>query len=135
MIEGSRAFVVGVTAAVKSARAIESGLPTLLAWPDSSTSQATANDRVDRSIRTAYRTLRLLSRIPGSHWKNTCLFRSVAECVVRREYGVAARVVIGVDSMDGDVVAHSWVEQAGAQPHDSRDMEPLHPARRSAVVG
>jgi hypothetical protein len=68
------------------------------------------------ALRSALLALRLLSRLPGRRWRNTCLFRSVAECLVLRRYGVDARLRIGVgrevDGPDG-IVAHAWVVRPG----------------------
>jgi hypothetical protein len=59
-------------------------------------------------------TLRLLGRLPFLPWRNTCLYRSVAECLVLRRYGVACRVQLGIerDSAAPDSIkAHAWVER------------------------
>lgn len=56
--------------------------------------------------------LRGLARLPGSPWRNTCLYRSVAECLVLRRYGVPATLRIGVKNGDGDIEAHAWVVRA-----------------------
>ena len=112
---------------------IESGLAGMLSWPEPASRRSFAAS-AERPIRIANSTLRVLAKIPGGRWRNTCLFRSVAECAVRREYGVPARVAIGVDSVEGDVVAHAWVEVAGSDERDSRAMKPLHQSRVSAVA-
>lgn len=67
------------------------------------------------ALRTTYRALRLLSAPPRSPWRNTCLYRSVAECLVLRGYGRDARVCIGVRdaSAPGAIVAHAWVACPG----------------------
>lgn len=67
----------------------------------------------DLAIRAAHRTLRYLARMPGNRWRNTCLYRSVAECVLLREHGIAARLCIGIEPQDhsaSGVGAHAWVE-------------------------
>ena len=59
-------------------------------------------------------TLRLLSQLPILPWRNTCLYRSVAECLILRRYGIACRVQLGVerDSAAPDAInAHAWVER------------------------
>lgn len=43
------------------------------------------------AVGTSRFTLRLLGRLPFPAWRNTCLYRSVAECLVLRRYGVACR--------------------------------------------
>jgi hypothetical protein len=65
--------------------------------------------------------LRVLHRVPGGRWRNTCLYRSVAECLVLRGYGEDARLRIGVGSEASAIVAHAWVvrgdqEDAAADP-------------------
>jgi hypothetical protein len=67
------------------------------------------------AVRAALLTLRLLGRAPASPWRNTCLYRSIAECLVLRAYGVDARVRIGVGTEASEVIAHAWVVR-GDQP-------------------
>jgi hypothetical protein len=60
----------------------------------------------------AFRGVRLLAAVPGLPWKNTCLYRSVAECLALRSFGVPAVVRIGVrggGEGETEVVAHAWV--------------------------
>jgi hypothetical protein len=67
-------------------------------------------------VRIAWLVLRVLSRLPFSPWRNTCLFRSIARCRCLRAHGVAACVRLGVRSDAGGeqpVAAHAWVEIAG----------------------
>lgn len=63
--------------------------------------------------RAARGAVKALAAVPGSPWKNTCLYRSVAECLALRRYGVPAVVRIGVRAGDrpGDtpILAHAWV--------------------------
>ena len=81
-----------------------------------------------RAIRAALLTLRVLARVPGSPWRNTCLYRSIAECLVLREHGVDARLRIGVGAEAGGVVAHAWVVR-GDQP--DADADPTAAALRA----
>lgn len=56
--------------------------------------------------------VRLLAVLPRSPWRNTCLYRSVAECLALRRYGVPAVVRIGVRSGgegEDPILAHAWV--------------------------
>jgi hypothetical protein len=55
--------------------------------------------------------VKVLGHVPGLPWKSTCLYRSVAECLVLRRYGVPAVVRIGVksDPGSGRILAHAWV--------------------------
>lgn len=63
------------------------------------------------AVRAALVTVKVLGSIPGLPWKRTCLYRSVAECLVLRRYGVPAVVRIGVKSGpgSGQILAHAWV--------------------------
>jgi hypothetical protein len=82
---------------------------TLLAPPSASTPGAAPARGAVRAARTA---VRVLSAVPGSPWRDTCLYRSVAECLVLRRYGAPAVVRIGVRSDDqaaGAIIAHAWV--------------------------
>jgi hypothetical protein len=76
------------------------------------------------ALRAARLTLRVLGRVPLLPWRNTCLYRSVAECLVLRRFGIACRLRLGVRHA-GDVStaieAHAWVEWSG-QP----DQDPAH---------
>lgn len=84
-----------------------------------------------RPIRWANGALRRLGPvpIPGRPWRNTCLYRSAAACLILRRRGYAARVVLGVrgepESVAGSdrrVAAHAWVDVAGmATPGEQRE--------------
>jgi hypothetical protein len=69
--------------------------------------------------------LRVLARLPGSPWRNTCLYRSVAECLVLRRYGVPAMLRIGVKNGAGEIEAHAWVVRADRPGQDPGDHQPL----------
>ena len=105
-----RSLAEGVRVALATPSHIDHSLPELLE-PVQPTTRGESDPAL--AIRTAHRTLRYLARIPGSRWRNTCLYRSVAECVLLREHGIAARLCIGVEHQDGSapgVGAHAWVE-------------------------
>ena len=64
------------------------------------------------ALRAADLSLRQLARLPRSLWRNTCLYRSVAECLVLRYHGIPAVVRIGVRKdrlQSGAIAAHAWV--------------------------
>lgn len=116
MIRTAGGVAAGVRAALASSRWIEGrGLAELLRAP------APARERPvpRRATGAALLLLRVLARVPGGRWRNTCLFRSVAECLVLRRYGVPAVVKIGVRSGEGDIEAHAWVVRADRGPQDS----------------
>ncbi|HEX7050414.1 MAG TPA: lasso peptide biosynthesis B2 protein [Longimicrobiales bacterium] len=70
------------------------------------------------AVRTAHRALRVLSRLPLSPWRNTCLYRSVAGCLAVRRLGGAATLRLGArrDPETGEVVAHAWLEGYPDEP-------------------
>ncbi len=73
-----------------------------------------------RAVAAALRAVALLARLPGSPWRNTCLYRAVASCLVLRGYGVDARLRIGVGTEGAEVTAHAWVVR-GDQPDADAD--------------
>ena len=69
--------------------------------------------------RAADRVVRVLSWLPLSPWRSTCLYRSVAVCLALRRSGVAARLRLGASSaerVDGPPRAHAWVEDEQGRP-------------------
>jgi hypothetical protein len=72
------------------------------------------------AVETAILAIRVLGRVPGGRWRNTCLYRAVAECLVLRGYGVDARLRIGVGTEGAEVIAHAWVVR-GDQPDAAAD--------------
>ncbi len=101
----------GALAAYRTAAWIESPrFAELLDLP--ADSPAVPRPEPQGALRTARRTLRLLARIPGHRWRSSCLYESVAECLVLRQAGVPAAVCIGVKrGADGKpgIEAHAWV--------------------------
>lgn len=68
------------------------------------------------ALRAARRMLRILARARLPWWRNTCLYRAVAECLVLRHYGIPSRVRLGV-ARPGDgfpIAAHAWVAHGTA---------------------
>ena len=70
--------------------------------------------RAALAVRAAHLTLRWLSRAAFPVWRNTCLYRAVAECLVLRRYGIPCRLELGVAHQDprGRITAHAWVVRA-----------------------
>lgn len=62
------------------------------------------------ALRAAHRMLRILARARLPWWRNTCLYRAVAECLVLRYYGIPSRVRLGVarPGDDSPIQAHAW---------------------------
>jgi hypothetical protein len=113
-----RSLAQGVRVALATPSYIERRLPELM---ERSHPQARIALDPAAAIKAAHRALRVLARIPGSPWRNTCLYRSVAECVLLRAYGVPARLCIGVERQPASapgVAAHAWVES------DAEDLVP-----------
>jgi Transglutaminase-like superfamily len=106
-----RAAWIGSRAALQSAHWIASPrFSELLTLPAGA--RAVPEPEPTGALRAARRALRLLSRIPGGRWRTSCLFESVAECLVLRRAGVPAAVCIGVKrGADGKpgIEAHAWV--------------------------
>jgi hypothetical protein len=82
-----------------------------------------------RVIGAAMYGVKLLAAVPGSPWRNTCLYRSVAECLALRHYGIPAVVRIGVRAGgEGEtpIVAHAWVvRDPAAEPAPPDRMNPF----------
>jgi len=111
-----------VRAALESPRWIDGPrLSELLREPDGAT-----GGRLPRgAIGAAFLLLRVLGKLPGGRWRNTCLYRSVAECLVLRRYGIAATLRIGVRSAEG-IEAHAWVVRPDRPvPGHAHGHEPL----------
>jgi hypothetical protein len=82
------------------------------------------------AARAARGAVKVLAAVPGSPWRNTCLYRSVAECLALRRYGVPAVVRIGVRAADGPgpqpILAHAWVvTDPAAEPAPPDRMQPF----------
>lgn len=82
-----------------------------------------------RVVGAALTLVRVLSAVPGSPWKNTCLYRSVAHCLALRRYGIPAVIRIGVRGGEGSetpIVAHAWVvADPAAEPPPPDRMNPF----------
>ena len=96
-------------------------LAELLRAPASSRPGAAAPPK---SVGAAWYLLSLLARLPRSPWRNTCLYRSVSECLVLRRFGVPAVVRVGVRSEEGDIAAHAWVVRADAEGGEASTPSP-----------
>lgn len=89
--------------------------------------------RLAAAIAAASTSLRVLARLPRSPWRDTCLYRSVATCLLCWRYGLPARLVLGVRRGGGDdpVEAHAWVAGRGRYS-DAIPLQPLRASRESA---
>jgi len=117
---------IGISAAVRSPRWIEGPhLDQLMRDPERPVLVSRNPALASKASAIA---LRLLARLPLTPWHNTCLYRSVAECIALRRCGIAARLRLGVahgpEAM-GAITAHAWVERPSGDGAD-RDYVPLH---------
>lgn len=87
-------------------------LPLLLAVPELPDGR-TVTEPSAETIRAARGILRRLERVPGGRWRGTCLYRSAAEVLLRRDAGQPARLQLGVQLAGQEVGAHAWVECEG----------------------
>lgn len=110
-------ILAGFRSAVDTPVAIESELDRLLTAPPTDAGAGPhADGHPEHPLKAARFALRLLSRLPGGRWRNTCLYRSVAECLTLRKLGVPARVCLGVEKEEAlrSIAAHAWIEILGA---------------------
>jgi hypothetical protein len=110
-----RALSAGVRGAWRAPGVIASGLGALIAAPTAANSSARVGAVVDATLasRAAHAAARRFARLSPARWRNSCLYRSVAECLALRALDLPARVVIGVGASADDVIAHAWVECDG----------------------
>ena len=114
MFAATRPMLLGTSAAWRAPSVMDGALAELLApAPPASVRAHTAD--AHRAVTMSHRALGTFARILPARWRSTCLYRSVAECLVLRALGHPARVVIGVGTDEGSVgvMAHAWVECDG----------------------
>jgi len=122
MLRRARAVARGVAAALQSPLWLGRGkLRRLIGEPDPihliDLIRATHAERAGQALRAAHLTLRLLDRVAFPVWRNTCLYRAVAECLVLRHYGISCRLELGVGNHNasGRITAHAWVVRADGE--------------------
>jgi hypothetical protein len=113
--------LAGVSAAWRAPLVIEQSMGELLAPPRPAARRAPRRETM-RAVTVSRFVLHRLSRLRPARWRWTCLYRSVAECLVLRTLGYPARVVIGVGANDDalGVKAHAWVECEGIECMSTR---------------
>ncbi len=120
MLRHPKAAYVGVAAALRTPGWISgSKLRTALNAEVINDASAERDASLEAALRIANGTLRQLSRTHTA-WKNTCLYRSMAQYLVLREYDRSAAIRIGVSGApahtdDRGVAAHSWVVYHGPE--------------------
>ena len=121
MLRHPRSALVGIGAALR-APAWVSGpklRSALTAEPGDGLSPRDPDPSLEVALRVANGAVRHLART-NTAWKNTCLYRSMAQYLVLRDFGRSAAVRIGVQGAPGhrdetDVSAHSWVVYDGPE--------------------
>lgn len=112
---GARSVYVGMSAALRaplwvSGRRLRSALEAD-ATPDSTALQADPD--LELALRIANAAVRHLSKTRTS-WRNTCLYRSMAQYLVLKDFGKSAAIRIGVQDPH-EMKAHSWVIYHGPE--------------------
>lgn len=121
MIRHPRSALVGIGAALR-APAWVSGPKLRLALtadPGTVPLPGEPDPSLEVALRVANGAVRHLSRT-NTAWKNTCLYRSMAQYLVLRDFGRNAAIRIGVQGApdhrdEKDVSAHSWVVYNGPE--------------------
>lgn len=114
-----RQAAIGISAALRTPFWLHDRLGQLL---DGRSPSAVCVGDAGNALRFANATLRILARLPLLPYRNTCLYRSVAECLVLLRVGIPCRLQIGVRRNDGsiaEVEAHAWVERIGEPTTES----------------
>ena len=113
MLARAVSAAAGVAAALRSPLWLRRGkLVQLISEPDPAPTRH--GDQARHAVRAAHGTLRLLGRAAFPVWRNSCLYRAVAECLVLRRYGIPCRLELGIGKHDepGRIKAHAWVVRA-----------------------
>ena len=120
-----RAVTIGMRCAWTTPDVIARDLAPLLERPAEAPTASDSDSAL--AVRAAHASLVRLARVDGTRWRNSCLYRSVAECLVLRAFGLPAYVVIGVGTAaaTSDVIAHAWVECEGVRCMSTRGQAEL----------
>ena len=128
-------FAVGVWAALVTPLYLRGDRLAKLRAPVSpGNASASDNPGAERAVRIALGLIRRLGVLRLPAWRNTCLYRSVAECLALRAHGVGARVMLGVRNANpphGPIEAHAWVSVGDAAQPDG--YSPLESADARAM--
>jgi hypothetical protein len=121
MIRYPRSALVGIGAALRAPAWVSGPKLRLALTADPGTAPLPGEPDVslEVALRVANGAVRQLSRT-NTAWKNTCLYRSMAQYLVLRDFGRSAAIRIGVQGApdhrdDKDVSAHSWVVYNGPE--------------------
>lgn len=113
-----RQAAIGISAALRTPFWLHDRLGQLL---DGRSPTAVGVADAGDALRFANATLRILARLPPLPYRNTCLYRSVAECLVLLRVGIPCRLQIGVrrnGAAQEELEAHAWVERDGEATTD-----------------
>src|SRR4051812_24641235 len=117
-VAGARSFYVGLRAALRaplwvSGANLRSALEAEAA-PDRRT--LLADQELVLALMVANGALRHLSKTHTA-WRNTCLYRSMAQYLVLKDFGKSAAIRIGVQGAEDETTlnAHSWVIYHGPE--------------------
>ncbi len=126
---GPRAVGAGLRAALEAPFWVDRRLAQLLELPPSGRPHDAA-----AALRVARGALHRLARLQrlGGPWRDTCLQRSVAACLVFRRHGAQAVLKVGARAATDVITAHAWVEDADGRvlaesPLDYTTLRPLAP--------
>ena len=114
---GARSIYVGLRAALRAPRWVSGArLRSALeaeAAPD--TRSLLVNDELVLALRVASGAVRQLAKTHTA-WRDTCLYRSMAQYLVLKNFGKSAAIRIGVQSPnEAELKAHSWVIYHGPE--------------------
>ena len=127
MIARIRAALVGMMSSLIAPFWLSSKrLESLTREPPYSNDDVRAEDRVDELKFARRISDRMLAALPRPLWRTSCLYRSIAECLTLRSYGVPATVVMGVRRAGEKVQAHAWVAVRGV-PFPASAASVVHP--------
>lgn len=121
MIRHPRSALVGIGAALRAPAWVSGSKlrSALTADPGTAPLPGDPDPSLEVALRVANGAVRQLSRT-NTAWKNTCLYRSMAQYLVLRDFGRSAAIRIGVQGApdhrdEKDVSAHSWVVYNGPE--------------------
>jgi hypothetical protein len=117
-VAGARSLFIGVRAAVRSPLWVEGDrFRSALEADVDETISASVDPDLVLALKIANGAIRHLSRTRTA-WKNTCLYRSMAQYLVLRDFGKSAAIRVGVQGPESEarIKAHSWVIYHGPEP-------------------
>ncbi len=115
---GARSVYLGLTAALRAPLWVSGDRlrSALEAEAEPDPASLAADPELVVALRVANGAIRHLARTRTA-WKNTCLYRTMAQYLVLRDFGKSAAVRIGVQEPENrpGVLAHSWIIYHGPE--------------------